>query len=376
MAPMRRLFIALYLTTALLGAASAGALALAAGGGALAWGAAATATGGLVWAFHGRVAILRADRRLGPLRRAFEELFYVHWCSLFFAVPLVPLGGIGGWLAGDPRAGLWLGYAAALALSSWGVVVRRRWVRRIRLEVTIEGLAPAFDGYRLVQLSDLHVGSFCPPARVRRWVARVNALAPDLVVLTGDYVTSGVAFHRDVGAALAPLRARDGCFAVMGNHDYYGEGEPLSSGLREAGIVLLSNERATLRRGAARLTLAGVDDVYTGRIDVAAAFAGFEGGPLIVLAHDPASFAELARRGASLVLSGHTHWGQVGLPWLAERINYARTLGPFAAGHHRAGGSQLFVHPGLGTTGPPLRVGVAPAIVEITLRAGEGPSPG
>jgi uncharacterized protein len=365
---MRRTIIALYLTTALLSALFAAALAEASGGSLPSWGGALMLTIALVWAFHGRIAILRADRRLGPVRRALEELYYVHWCSLYLTVPFVPLGVVVALVGDDWLLGLAGAHAAGLSLALWGVVVRRRWVRVARLEVAVASLPAAFDGYRIVQLSDLHVGSFCSGKRVARWVRRANAEAPDLVALTGDFVTSGVSFHREVAATLAPLTARDGVVAVMGNHDYYENGEPLLSALGEAGIRILANERTTLRRGEARLELCGVDDVFTRRIDVEAAFAGFEGGALVALAHDPASFPELARRGASLVLSGHTHWGQVGVPWLADRINYALTLGPFASGRHRLGEAELFVHPGLGTTGPPLRIGVAPAIAVITLR--------
>ena len=137
----------------------------------------------------------------------------------------------------------------SIAVAAFAVVVRRRWLRVRELDVAVPGLPPAFDGYRIAQLSDLHIGSYCPRGRAERWVRRANALAADAVALTGDYVTSGVAFHRTIASVLSGLHARDGVFAVMGNHDYFGDGEPLASLLREGGVRVLRNERATVERG-------------------------------------------------------------------------------------------------------------------------------
>jgi predicted MPP superfamily phosphohydrolase len=205
---------------------------------------------------------------------------------------------------------------------------------------------------------------------VAGWVERANALEPDLVALTGDYVTSGVRFHEDIAVALGELRAPEGVFAVMGNHDYFGEGEPMMSMMTERGITLLRNEHVAIERSGARLCLAGVDDVYTQRIDIDAALDGRdETIPLIVLAHDPTSFGKLARRGAALVLSGHTHWGQVAVPFLARKLNYNALHMRHHAGHYQLDGAQLYVSSGLGTTGPPIRLGAPPEIAVIELAA-------
>ncbi|MEQ9318597.1 MAG: metallophosphoesterase, partial [Polyangiaceae bacterium] len=159
-------------------------------------------------------------------------------------------------------------------------------------------------------------------------------------------------------------------FAVMGNHDYFGDGEPLMSMLRAREIRILRNEHRVVERDGARLCLAGVDDVYTRRIDVDDALRGRdEDLPLIVLAHDPSSFPALAARGASLVLSGHTHWGQVALPFFARHVNYNALHMEHHAGHYRIDDAQLYVSSGLGTTGPPIRLGAPPEIVVIELAA-------
>src|SRR5262249_38540961 len=182
-------------------------------------------------------------------------------------------------------------YGVGLPLALWGVFLRRRWVRVRTIDVPIRGLASAFDGYRIAQLSDLHICGLWPRWRAERWVERVNALDADLVALTGDYVTSGTAFHRDIAAVVSAMRGRDGTIAVMGNHDYFGDGEPLVTLLRAGGVSVLRNERMTLERGGHTLTVAGVDDTWTRRADVARTMEGRdESVPVIALAHDPKLF--------------------------------------------------------------------------------------
>jgi predicted MPP superfamily phosphohydrolase len=262
-----------------------------------------------------------------------------------------------------------LSYAAGLSAAVYGVAVRRRWVRVRTIDVSIAGLGPRFDGYRIAQLSDLHIGGLCPRGRAERWVRRVNALDADLVALTGDYVTSGTAFHEDIAAVLCALRARDGAMAVMGNHEYFGDGEPLVSLLRAGGVEVLRNERRTLSRGEDHLVIAGVDDTWSRRADVARTLDGVAARPVVALAHDPRLFPELARHGAALVLSGHTHWGQVAIPFVARRLNLSRLSYRYHAGLYRSGEATLYVNPGLGTTGPPVRLGAPPEITVLRLRS-------
>jgi predicted MPP superfamily phosphohydrolase len=330
----------------------------------------------LAAAFRWRFELLRNDRHVSAARRVFEELYFVHWMALIFALLLAVPGALAvAWwfpqlegLAFARQLAL-LSYAGGLLIAAWGVVVRRRWVRVVTIDVPIAGLPAAFDGYLLAQMSDLHVGSFCPRERVEAWVRRVNGLGADAIVLTGDYVTSGTRFHADIAATLSELSAPDGVFAVMGNHDYFGDGEPLMGLLREGGVRLLRNEHTIIERDTAKLCLAGVDDIYTKRIDIDRALEGRDAAlPLVVLAHDPRSFPKLAREGADLVLSGHTHWGQLAVPFLASRYNYASTLTRFHAGLVREGAAQLYISPGLGTTGPPVRVGTWPEISLLRLR--------
>ncbi len=329
----------------------------------------------LVYGLRGRLSRALADRPVALWRvLLIEEPYYAHWCATVASWPIFLLAAIPAVYAGLGLGGAALGaYVAGLALAAYGVFVRRHRVRVRTIDVPIPGLGQAFEGYRIAQLSDLHIGGLWPRARAWRWVEHVNALDVDLVALTGDYVTHGTAFHEDIAAVLSALRGRDGAVAVMGNHDYFGDGEPLVALLRARGVSVLRNEHIPLTRGAEALTLAGIDDTWSRRADVAAALGGLSGAhPIIVLAHDPQLFPELARRGAALVLSGHTHWGQVAVPFFAARYNLSRLSYLHHAGLYRNGSAMLYVSPGLGTTGPPVRLGAAPEITVLRLHGAPG----
>jgi hypothetical protein len=203
-----------------------------------------------------------------------------------------------------------------------------------------------------------------------RWSQSANAAAPDLAVVTGDMVTSGTEFHEDVADVVGALRAKLGVFVSMGNHDYFGEGEPLVSHLKARGVGVLRNEGVVIERNGAKLWLAAIDDTWTRRDDVVRAMrARPEGVTAVLLAHDPNRFPDAAAAGANVVLSGHTHGGQIGVPFFYRYANLASYSYPFNIGFYRRDGSVLYVHPGLGTTGPPMRLGVAPEVTILVLRS-------
>jgi predicted MPP superfamily phosphohydrolase len=218
----------------------------------------------------------------------------------------------------------------------------------------------------------LHIGALTPPWWGKRWIDRANQLEADAVVVTGDLVTSGVSFHESIAELIGQLRGKDGVFCAMGNHDYFGEGEPLISLMRERGAKVLRNEGVVIDRAGASFYLAAIDDTWTRRADLDRALAERPADmPTVMLAHDPDRFPQIAKRGVALVLSGHTHGGQIAVPFLARWINASKLAHRFHVGVYRDGDSTLYVHPGLGTTGPPIRLGVAPAIVVLTLRVGD-----
>lgn len=385
---MRRFWISLFLFTLLAQVPFALGLGLVlARLGAPAWPAAGAALL-VVWALRGRLVRALRDRPLPWWRRALiEEPYFAHWCAAGASLPiftaLAALAGLHAAVAGAAGLGarlaaLGLGsYLTALAVAGYGVFVRRRWVRVRALEVPVAGLPAAFEGYRIALLSDLHLGGLSPAGTAARWVEAVRAESVDLVALTGDYVTQGDAFHAEIAAVLGAMKGRDGVIAVLGNHDYMGDAEHLAEAIGATAVTLLRNQHVTIRRDGEALTIAGVDDTWTRRADVRRALAGIPAGrTVIALAHDPQLFPALARAGAALTLSGHTHWGQVAVPFLATRLNLSRLSYRYHAGFYREGGSALYVSPGLGTTGPPVRLGAPPEITVLRLSRGGPTGPG
>jgi predicted MPP superfamily phosphohydrolase len=293
--------------------------------------------------------------------------FFTWWTVALFFAFLAPLAFAVRALAHVSTEMALAGALAGAVLVAAYALSQRPRVRQV--DVPIADLPPAFEGYRVAHVSDLHCGPFASGARVASWVAHVNRLQPDMVAATGDFIAGGGAFVEALATALAGLRAPDGVFACMGNHDYFTDGEVLVGALERAGLSMLRNRGVTLRRDDASLYLAGVDDTWTSRDDLNRALAGKpEGVPVVLLAHDPALFPSAALRQVDLTLSGHTHGGQVGIPFMARKWNLARVLTPFTTDLYAEGESLLYVNRGLGTTGPPVRLGVPPEIAVLTLR--------
>jgi predicted MPP superfamily phosphohydrolase len=274
-----------------------------------------------------------------------------------------------------PRA---LGVAvAALLAGLFGVRSALRPPVVTRRQLRLSRWPAALDGFRIVQITDVHIG----PILGRRFAERVadccNALEPDLVAVTGDLVDGSVRSLADEVMPFARLRARHGVFFVTGNHDYYSGERAWVARARELGMRVLRNERVTIGADGAAFDLAGVDDhrgdlVRPGqREDLARALDGRDPQrPVGLLAHDPSTFRRARRHPVDLQISGHTHGGQI---W--PFVYLVRLVVPWVAGHYRSGASQLYVSRGTGFWGPPMRI-LAPAeITEITLRAPEPAAP-
>lgn len=268
--------------------------------------------------------------------------------------------------------------AAATAFSGglYACAVEPHWLRTVRLDVPIEGLPAAFHGYVVAQISDLHVGSGVPLPYLRRAVATANEAQPDLAVVTGDMVDggSGGGAAEDAAAILSGLRPREAALAVLGNHDT-GAFQPgravddamvrrLRGALDEAGVDLLFNEERTLERGGQRLRVAGFGDLWSGHFD-ARAFRARAGEAALALSHNPDTAPELAERGAGLVLSGHTHGGQVRIPLYGPPY-YPVKRRDLMYGHHRIGRAHVYVNPGLGYSHS-IRFGARPELTLLRL---------
>ncbi|MEJ7596328.1 MAG: metallophosphoesterase [Kofleriaceae bacterium] len=234
-------------------------------------------------------------------------------------------------------------------------VARGPLVRRVRIPLERLGV----PSYTVVHLTDVHIGPMIGREFAELLVRRVNALSPDLVVITGDLVDGKLSELQHHIEPLRELRARDGVYAVTGNHEYYWNPEPWLEHLRSLGIRILRNEHVTI---AGAFELAGVDDSSAAE-DVPRAVAGRDPGlPLVLLAHHPRTITRASKAGVDLQLSGHTHGGQMlPLGWLA------RLFDPKVAGLARFGRTWLYVSEGTGYWGPPLRVGTRCEIAAITL---------
>ncbi len=346
-------------------------------------GAALGVAGTAVMTVRARAGIY--DERKPRLQVLLLDLpYFVHWCASLFALvpgvlacllwPIVEL--VRGRTPALPGSFVLATYLLGFLISAYGVFVRRVWFVTEEVEVPIPGLDPRFDGYRIAHLSDLHIGTMTPKETGLRWTRAANRAAPDLTVITGDLVTSGTLFYDDIAAVVGDLRARDGVLVSMGNHDYFGDGEPLVKKLRATGARVLRNEGYLLERGEPAdgaqpggLWLSAIDDTWTRRDDMERALEKCPPtASSILLAHDPARFPAAAAKGVALTLSGHTHGGQVAIPFLARKLSLSHLAHKFHLGMYKIGRSTLYVHPGLGTTGPPMRLGVAPAVVVLTLR--------
>jgi predicted MPP superfamily phosphohydrolase len=240
----------------------------------------------------------------------------------------------------------------------------------LRVPVRLRRLDPAFNGFRIAVVSDIHLGPLAGRAHTERIVRLINETEPDLVAIVGDLVDGTV---EELGGAAEPLRdlaSREGVFFVTGNHEYFVD--DTASWLRELerlGVQPLRNENTAIRRGAAAIDLAGVNDVAgeqrSDPPDFDRALSGTDGSrPTILLAHQPVQVTEAAARGVDLQLSGHTHGGQM---WPFHYV--VRAVQPSLAGLSTVKDTQLYVTRGAGFWGPPLRVGAPPDITVISLAA-------
>jgi predicted MPP superfamily phosphohydrolase len=262
-------------------------------------------------------------------------------------------------------AGTVAGLAAAVGIGGAVNVARGFDVRRVR--IPLARLPRSASGYRIVQLTDVHVGPTIGRDFVERVVRETNALAPDMVVITGDLVDGTVEQLAALVEPLRDLRAPDGVYFVTGNHEYYSGADAWIAHLASLGIRVLRNERVAIRGGA--FDLAGVDDASSGRMlphhgqDVAGALAGRDPARAVVLlAHQPKALQHAVAAEVDLQISGHVHGGQmVPFNWLA------RLDQPFVQGLHRVERTWLYVSTGTGYWGPPMRVGPGSELTHIEL---------
>ncbi len=236
-------------------------------------------------------------------------------------------------------------------------------------DIWLKRLAPAHDGLRIVHLTDIHHSLFTPLEDVERAVQLANRLAPDLVALTGDYVTLSPDYIKPVARALGKLRARLGVYAVLGNHDFQVDPDEITRALRLHHIDVLRNTHHALRSASGTLWMVGVDDLWWQADDLPAALRSIPArDPKIVLFHNPLGIHEAATYGVDLVLSGHTHGGQVRLPGFGKLYGRKKMGRGFIEGWNRLGGTQIYVNRGIGKVVVPVRVACPAEIACLRLR--------
>ncbi len=286
------------------------------------------------------------------------------------------------------------------ASATYGFLEERFHFRVSEVEIPVANLPPALDGFRITQLSDIHIGAYMPLRQVRRAVGMANELRGDLTVVTGDFLTGRGDPLEDCIAELSRLRAPLGVWGCNGNHEIYARAEASSAELfHRYGMKLLRRENAELRWNGAAFNLIGVDyqrqrdpDGYPARMLVGLEPLVQRDVPNILLSHNPNSFPRAAELGIELSLAGHTHGGQVRVEILDREWSPAEFLTPYVAGLYsrpllassslsddelrivrpasnpEPPASQIYVNRGLGTIGAPVRLGVPPEITLITLR--------
>lgn len=235
-------------------------------------------------------------------------------------------------------------------------------------EIFLRELPAAFENFCIVQVSDVHHSSLVSLDEVRRVAELAQGARPDMLVLTGDYTTARRRYIEPCAEVLGTLQAPAGVWAVLGNHDHYTDGELTRRALTRRGIGVLDNAHTEVTRGADVLQLAGVDDWSWGYADWARALGKLDRSrPSVLLSHEPQVFDLPEVEGVSLILSGHTHGGQVSLPFIGAPARFLEEF-KYLRGHYEREGQQLYVSRGTGVVGLPIRFGARPEIAVLRLR--------
>ena len=284
---------------------------------------------------------------------------------------------------------------SGITLTNSGSLIEPQWVEITQHEISITNLPPAFEGFSIVQLTDLHHSSIVTLDYLRACFQQVVDLQPDLVVMTGDYITYQEEYAQPVAQAISDIIIEAGIptYAVLGNHDHWnsdwnddwnddsdatafplrnrwkGDGLEVFNALTAGGIKVLVNESALLDRGNDRLWLVGCGDLLAGNFDLERALGALPSTdePRFLLMHNPQPIESIAHHGFDLVLSGHTHGGQISLPFVPPKVG-----SKYLAGLFYVDASRLYVCRGLGVTGVPIRFMTTPEIACFRLVRSSG----
>jgi len=261
---------------------------------------------------------------------------------------------------------------AGVGCGGYARLLEPRWFDVEEVTVPLARLPRALDGLTIAHLSDLHLGPYLGASELAHAVEMAQRLHPQLVVISGDFVSRGFEWKAEPLAPLAALRAPLGVFAVLGNHDHWTDPAWVAATVQRLGITMLSNAAHRLSDAGRGCWLVGVDDVWVGAGNLPRALAGVPGGACkLLLVHEPDFADKAARWGIDLQLSGHSHGGQVRLPLIGAPL-----LPPwgmkYPIGLQRAGDTWVYTNRGLGVIAPPLRFNCRPEVTLLTLRRAGG----
>jgi len=259
----------------------------------------------------------------------------------------------------------------ALATLLYAAVIEPRWLVVREVEVLDPDIPPSFDGKTIAFLTDVHHGIYFPLHRVRNLVARTNALQPDLILLGGDYAHLQTRYIPSCLAELAQLNAPLGKFGVLGNHDHWYDAELTWQSMRAAGIVALDNRAEWIVLGTERIRIGGVGDLWEHSQDLSATTSGVKDEDFVILlSHNPDYVESIQTSAVDLVLSGHTHGGQITFFGLWAPVSNSRFGQKYLSGVVSTPFTTAVISNGIGIVTPPLRFGARPEIILIRLHRG------
>ena len=267
-------------------------------------------------------------------------------------------------LIAAPFAGVAAGAAYARLIEPYNYLISD-------IEVYLHDLPERFENFRITHLTDVHHSQIVGLNEIRRVVQLAQETKPDMFVLTGDYTTAYRRYIEPCAEALSALRAPEGVWAVLGNHDHYTDPELTTRALRRNQIVVMNNSNTAITRGPDTLQLSGVDDWSWNANDWQRALGALKKDvPTVLLSHQPTVLDLAETQNVSLILSGHTHGGQIDIPFIGAPVRYATREMKYSHGLYRRGETQLYVSSGTGVIGLPARFGVRPEIAVFRLKRG------
>ncbi|MFQ5864456.1 MAG: metallophosphoesterase [bacterium] len=262
-----------------------------------------------------------------------------------------------------------LGFLASPVIATtYGAIFEKRFLEVEKLDMSFPNLPESLKGLKIVQVSDIHSSVYTTQEEIEKVVEQVNRLEPDILAVTGDFVSSSKVFIKPCVEAFSKARAKYGVFGCLGNHDYYVGAQEVIKEFRDIGFEMLVNSGVTLLVRGVPLNILGVDDLWQGRPNLVKTLGQVDSNNFnLLLCHQPNYFPTIQFHKIELTLAGHTHGGQIALNFFGSILSFSSFATPYLRGLFEENHSKLYVNRGIGITGPPIRFNSPPEITVITL---------